>query len=184
CIFLVAVCIIAARRLETRGQAPWFVAAFVVATTVVWAHWVAPETYSYLVPVLRRAVHETIDTIVGKTSGRGLFQAAGGTHQQVGSTWQRAVAIASVVLVVLALPVGLREIYRRHLRHPVIVVLALAAVVYVAVLPMRLVPAAWETSNRSSEFLYVGVALALAIAATGRRGGGRPRPPLPPRPPP
>jgi hypothetical protein len=169
CIFLVAVCIVAARRPETRAQAPWFVAGFVVVATVVWAHWVAPETYSYLVPVLRRAVHETIDTITGKTSGRGLFQAAGGSHQQVASTWQRAVAIASVALVVLALPIGFREVYRRHLRHPVIVVLALAAVVYVAVLPMRLVPAAWETSNRSSEFLYVGVALTIAIAATVRR---------------
>lgn len=169
CIFLLAVCVVAAARKETRGQAPWFVAGFVVVTTLVWAHWVAPQTYSYLVPVLGRAFHETIDTIVGRTGARGLFQAAGGTHQQVAETWQRVVAVASVLLVVLALPVGLWEVRRRHRRHPVVLVLAAAAALYVAILPMRLVPAAWETSNRSSEFLYVGVALTIAIAATVRR---------------
>jgi hypothetical protein len=34
---------------------------------------------------------------------------------------------------------------------------------------MRLVPAAWETSNRSSEFLFVGVALILAAIPAARR---------------
>lgn len=169
CVFLLAICVAEARRPETRQQAPWLITAIVVAATAIWAHWVAPGTYSYLVPVLRRAVNETIATITGGTSGRGLFEAAGGTHQQVASTWQRAVAIASVALVVLALSFGLREISRRHRRNPVVLVLAFAAVVYVAVLPMRLVPAAWETSNRSSEFLYVGVSLAIGIAATIHR---------------
>jgi hypothetical protein len=164
CIFLVAVTVTAACRPATRRQAPYLLTALVVIATLLWEHLVAPATYSYLVPVLGRAFHETIDTITGHTSGRGLFQAAAGTHQQVASTWQRAIAILAVALVVLALPIGLREILRRHRDKPVMLVLGAAAVVYVAVLPMRLVPAAWETSNRSSEFLYVGVALAIGLA--------------------
>src|SRR5207253_4638020 len=128
-----------------------------------------PGTGSYLLPVLRRAFHETIDTITGHTSGRGLFEAAGGSHEQVAPNWQRAIAVGSVALVVLSLPFGVREILRRYRARPAVVVLGTAAVVYVAVLPMRLVPAAWETSNRSSEFLYVGVALPIALAATMRR---------------
>jgi hypothetical protein len=164
CIFLLAACLIAWARPATRTQAPWLVAGVAVGATALWFAFVAPGTGSYLFPVIGRAIHETFDTVAGRTSGRGLFQAAGGSHAQVAPTWQRAFAIASVGLIVIGLPLGLRQVLRRYRMNAVVLTLALASIVYVAILPMRLVPAAWETSNRSSEFLFVGVALVLALA--------------------
>jgi hypothetical protein len=164
CVFLLTTCAIAVARPETRSQAPWLVAGVAVASTALWFAFVAPSTGTYLFPVIGRAFHQTWNTLVGNTSGRGLFQAAGGSHVQLAPTWQRAFAVASVALVVVGLPFGLLRVWRKHRGDAYIVALTIAAVVYVAIVPMRLVPAAWETSNRSSEFLFIGVALVLGLA--------------------
>ncbi len=42
---------------------------------------------------------------------------------------------------------------------------AAGAVTYLALLPLRVVPSAWETANRASDFLYVGIGLMVALAA-------------------
>jgi hypothetical protein len=166
CVFLIATCLIAWARPQTRSQAPWLIAGVAVVATALWFALVAPGTGTYLFPVMGRAIHQTWDTLLGRTSGRGLFESAGGTQAegQVAATWQRAFAVASVALVVIGLPFGLRTVWRKYRSSIFVLALAIAAVVYVAVVPMRLVPAAWETSNRSSEFLFVGVALVLGLA--------------------
>ena len=168
CGFLVAVCAVACLRRSTRREAPWLVTGTAVLATAAWVSAVAPGTVHYLLPVLTRAFHQSVATVLGHTTGRSLFGGAA-AGQTVAPAWQQLVALASVGLVALALPFGLLEIRRRGLRDPFVVVLAAAAIAYVAVLPMRLVPAAWETSNRSSEFLFVGVALVLALLRPGRR---------------
>jgi hypothetical protein len=165
--FLVLTCLIASLRRSNRRGAPWLLAAFAVAMCAVWVYEVAPGTGEYLLPVLAAAFHETVATILGHSSGRSLF-GGGSAGQQVAPLWQRLVALASVGLIVAALPFGLLEVRRRYLRNPFVIVLAAAAIAYVAVLPMRLVPNAWETSNRSSEFLFVGLALTLALVRIPR----------------
>jgi hypothetical protein len=166
--FLTAVCVVAAVRPGTRRRAPWIPAALAVAAIVLWIREVAPATTGYLLPVLARAFHQVVATVLGHASGRHLF-GGGSAGQPAAPEWARLVALASVGLIVLALPFGLVAAYRRgFLRSPFALVLAAAAALYVAVLPMRLVPAAWETSNRSSEFLFVGVALALAAIPAAR----------------
>jgi hypothetical protein len=168
-VFLVAVCILAGVRSATRGRAPWIPAGLSVAAIVLWIREVAPGTTGYLFPVIGRAFHQVVATVLGHASGRHLF-GGGSAGQPVAPEWARLVALASVGLIVLALPFGLVSAYRRgFLRNPFALVLAAAAVLYVAVLPMRLVPAAWETSNRSSEFLFLGVALLLAAIPAARR---------------
>lgn len=168
CAFLVLTCAVASIRRSTRREAPWFVAGFAIATTAAWVSLVAPGTGHYLLPVLGRAFHQTVATLLGHSTGRSPF--GGGAGGQPGAPlWQRLVALTSVGLVVVALPFGLLDVRRRFRRSPFALVLAAAAVAYVAVLPMRLIPAAWETSNRSSEFLYVGVALVLALTRPPRR---------------
>jgi hypothetical protein len=165
CVFLLAVCLFDSLRGSTR-QAPWLVTGVAVVAAAVWSSVVAPGTSSYLFPVLGRAIHASFNVITGHSSGRALFQSAGATLQQVAEPWQRAFAIASVGLILIALPFGARAIARRYMANPFLVALGIAAVAYVVILPLRLVPAAWETSNRSSEFLFAGVALTLALAAS------------------
>src|SRR5205085_6376078 len=55
CVFLLATCVVAWSRPQTRGQAPWLVAAVALGATVLWFAVVAPGTASYLFPVLGRA---------------------------------------------------------------------------------------------------------------------------------
>ena len=55
-------------------------------------------------------------------------------------------------------------VWFRHRRDPLTVVLALAALVYLGTLPLRLIPDAWETASRASEFLFLGVALLAGLA--------------------
>jgi hypothetical protein len=168
CVFLIVTCIVCWARPRTRSQAPWLVTGVAVAATSLWFVLVAPGTGTYLFPVIGHAIRQTYDTLIGHSSGRGLFQAAGGSHTQVAPAWQRAFAVASVALILVGLPFGLRNVWRKYRLNPYVVSIAIAALVYVAILPMRLVPAAWETSNRSSEFLFVGVAMVLGLAGLAR----------------
>ena len=66
------------------------------------------------------------------------------------------------------LPFGLRALWRRYRREPFALLFGLAAIAFFATLVLRLVPPAWETGNRLSEFLFVGLAFVLAL----RRGRG------------
>ncbi len=168
CLFLIAVCLFASLRGSTRRYAPWLVTAVAIVAASIWSSLVAPGTSSYLFPVLGRALHASFNVVFGHGSGRKLFQSSAGTPKQVAEPWQRAFAIASVLLILLGLSFGVRQIARRYLANPFFVVLGLAAVAYLAILPLRLVPAAWETSNRTSEFLFAGVALTLALACSSR----------------
>ena len=172
CVFLVAACVIAGARASTRAQAPWLLAGFAVTVTALWVSTVAPGTGRYLLPVIGRAYHESVATLLGHSSTRSLFGGGAGA-QSAAPVWQRLAALSSVGLVVLALPLGLLQVRRRFRLSPFVHVLAAAAVLYVAVLPMRLVPAAWETSNRSSEFLFLGVALCLALIRPRRSAARR-----------
>jgi hypothetical protein len=66
--------------------------------------------------------------------------------------------------MLLAMPFGLRQIWLRFRRQPIALMLTGAALAYFAVLGLRLSPAAWETGNRASEFLFIGLAFVLALA--------------------
>ena len=161
---LLAICLIAVAARPTRRLAPWLPAVLAAGVTLGWLFAVAPQAVEYLSPVLGRAFHQTIATLTGDLPGRMPF-AGGSTPTAEAPLWQRAIAIASVLITVVAIGFGSRAV-RRRLRHsPLAVTFALAGLVYVAVLPMRLIPAAWETSNRASEFLFMGVAFLAALAA-------------------
>ena len=47
--------------------------------------------------------------------------------------------------------------------NPLIVLFSGAGVAYFATLPLRLIPAAWESASRSGEFLFVGVGVTAAL---------------------
>jgi hypothetical protein len=70
-----------------------------------------------------------------------------------------------VILVLAAfLVVGTRVIWQRRLRaNPLIVLFSGAGIAYFATLPLRLIPAAWESASRSGEFLFVGVGVTAAL---------------------
>ena len=74
-------------------------------------------------------------------------------------------ALLAVALLLAGLPFGLRGALAQvpaRSRSPCSS--AIAAVAFFATLVLRLAPAAWETANRASEFLFIGLAFVLAGA--------------------
>jgi hypothetical protein len=121
---------------------------------------IASSTVGYLTPIIGGALNSTFRLIAGEEAGRELFRSTSG---YLAPLWERVVGIGSVLIVVLALPVGAWQIWRQRHEHPIFLVLLGAALAYCGSLLLRLTPAAWEMGNRASEFVYIGVAF---VAAT------------------
>ncbi len=141
---------------ETAG-----LALFSTIVTLVWLVGVASITPGYLSPVLSRAATSILQIISGVGSTRELFQSTSG---YVAPLWERLAGIGSVILTLLALPLGLRKIWQNFRKNPIAMMLAGAGLAYFAILGLRFSPDAWETGNRASEFLYIGLAFVMAFA--------------------
>lgn len=144
-----------------RGQpAPWHLAITASAATLVWTAMFAVITIGYLSPVFGSALGSLVRTLANESSSRELFRSAQGV---VAPLWDRVIGIISILLIALGLPFGMRQFWQKH-RNPFNAVLAVAAIGYMGMLLLRLAPGAWETANRSSEFLYVGLSFIVALA--------------------
>jgi hypothetical protein len=174
--FLVVVLVLAALlhwRLRGPRGAPWVLAVAVTALTVAWLGLVAGRTVGYLSPVITNALNDVVKVINQESGPRVLFANSGGAAQT--PSGERVVAVVGILLLGVAVIVGLRAIRRQRRRDPVLVVLVILALAYIGTLPLRFVPAAWETASRAGEFLFVGVGMTVAFAAIWllERGGRR-----------
>jgi hypothetical protein len=142
---------------------PWPLALLAILLTTGWLFVVASATVGYLSPVLGDALTATLHTAAGEAPARQLFQ---GETSTVGPTPlpARALALLAIILLFAGLPFGLRTCWRRYRQQPVAWIFALAAIGFFGALALRLAPEAWETGNRASEFLFVGLAFTLGCA--------------------
>jgi hypothetical protein len=159
---LLAICVVPMpwRRVPTRR--PWALAAAAVMATVAWLVLVADKTVGYLSPVLTSAVTATFRTAAGEASPRKLFSSSTGPSAP---GWEHVVGLASIVVISVVIMIGLAVIWRRQRDHPLLVLSGLMSVAYLGTIGARLVPAAWETAVRASDFLFIAVALVMALAA-------------------
>ncbi len=164
------------RVMKVRGGSPSWFAAFAFVAALAWLLVVGHATVGYLSPVVTRAFTSVIHTITGEAAPRQLFAPKGGNAAPVG-IWpiSRGVALAGVGVLALLYPFGVFQIWRRYRRDPFAIVLAIGGGLVFASYPLRFAPDAWETANRSTEFLFIGlaVALPLAILRLGQRLGER-----------
>jgi hypothetical protein len=169
---LVALALVTAAIGRTNyGETPWRFPLFALAASAAWLTFVASATFDYLGPVLTNAFLATIHTVSHESAPRALFASnQGGPHA---SLLERSTAIASVLILALGFPFGLRALWRRHRTEPLALVFALAGVAFFGTVILRLVPGAWETANRSSEFLFLGLSFIIALSGLDR---WRPKP--------
>jgi hypothetical protein len=154
-------------------EAAWGLAIFAAAAIVLWLLEIAPLTGDYLASIFSRAFEGVSSTVSGASAPRRLFTSSGGNQAPL---WDRALGLGSVIAIAVVLPFGLWRVWRRRSRFALLVVLGAASAAYLAILPLRLVPTAWETANRASDFLYIGIGLTVALAGLqyGRaHGAGR-----------
>jgi hypothetical protein len=150
------------RRRAPGRHAPDLLTIFAVVAAAAWLLLVANQTVGYLSPVLSRAVLSILQMIGGEQATRQLFVSTSG---YVAPLWERMTGIGAVLLCLGGLPFGLYQVWRRYARSAVAVLLASAAVVYFLMLGFRLTGAGWETANRASAYLFLGLALVLSMAA-------------------
>jgi hypothetical protein len=160
---LLAICLMPMPWLSQRTPRPWTVAIATILMTIGWLVLVARTTVGYLAPVVLGALRETLHTVSGEAPVRQLFGSSG--HVATGPVWEHDMALASVAIVAIAVPVGAFVVWRRYRDQPMALVFAIAAAAYLVSLPLRLVPAAWEASVRASEFLFIGAGFVIALFA-------------------
>jgi hypothetical protein len=151
------------------SREPYLLTCYTIVCVALWLIVVARTTTGYLSPVLSNAISLTFRAAAKDAPTRALFTSDAGT---VSPLWEHVVVIASVLVLVVWLMFGLRLMWQRMFRDAVLLLLAVSAVLYLATLPLRVVPAAWESAIRASSFLFVGVALVAAQARPKQRQGG------------
>jgi hypothetical protein len=139
---------------------PVIPAAVTAIAAVAWVLAVAPITIGYVSPVLTRAAVQGAQLIIEHHTSRTLFANTGQTA--AAPRWEEMAAIAATLVILVTLPVALRRIRRTSL--PVIAkLLAASSLLWVVLLPLRFTADGQETANRSSEFVYLGIALCFAF---------------------
>jgi hypothetical protein len=152
----------------------WPVLVVLVATVAAIGTWlliVGGATSGYLRPVLGAAVESAYDFITGSSGGKAPFHAAG---SPTNSLLEQVFGFGSVLVLLLLLGLGVWRL-RKH-RPPTALAAALTviAMLYPVSLLLRLTQAGAETSNRASEFLFVGLAVVAGgvLASLASRGDG------------
>jgi hypothetical protein len=144
-------------------EGPALPAALMAVIAAIWFIFVAGDvTVEELGGVLSRAYHSVVDLVLGTGESKQLFSGAG-RHEHFAA---RALAVASVIPLLALIPLGIRRMWRKRDRDPLRLALMVVAAFYPLTLGLRLTLASSETSQRASEFVFVGVAFFAAILIT------------------
>jgi len=137
-----------------------------VAASAWFAFVAGGVTVTELGGVLGSAIRSFFDLLLGGAGPKKPFEAGGQTN----STLARGIAVVSVLTLIAVIPVGLRKLWRGSRSDPLRWTLALVAILYLAMLGLRLTANGTETSQRASEFVFIGLAyLAATVVVDVRR---------------
>jgi hypothetical protein len=154
------------QSLDTPTHAsPVMLALVAFAASWAWSTFVADNiVVDYVSPHFRAAMSE-LARVIGNEAGAGrqLFQSSSG---QVAPLWERATGVAAAGLTLLGMPWGLLVIWRRHRENALVLMLAGVSLGYILSIVLRLTSSGWETGNRLSEFVFLGVGFVLAMGIT------------------
>lgn len=146
-------------RLQSRRTSRLiFPAVLLCSTTAAWFVFVAgDDTIEELGNVFSGAIDSVLRLVFGGSGPKTLFQGS----SQHNTTLARAFAFASVIPLLALLPFALRRALR--VRDPLWYALAAVALLYPITLGLRLTLSGTETSQRASEFVFVGLAFYAAV---------------------
>lgn len=140
---------------------PGGVAFLGLALCAAWLLYSGNLAADYLAPYLTASVNQLTRILAGSGAVRQTFQSDSGI---VTPLWERAAAYGSIALIMLGLAFGLFQILRRYRINALLLAFAAAGLAYPAGLALRLTASGAEVSERTSEFVFFGIGLVLAIA--------------------
>lgn len=143
----------------------WALALASLGLVLFWNLVMAPGTFDYLSPVIRRGAGALAGVITGQESGRAPFESSGSYQAPL---WEQVIGFVSVLLVLAATPLGLWSFFRRAPKSALAWVLVLTALAYFPLQALRLTGPGWEIANRTSEYLYVGIGFVISLAFLNR----------------
>jgi hypothetical protein len=172
-------------RRDPRGsrgkwyEGPALPALLLGAMGAIWLILVAGSvTSSELGSVFTDAFHSVANLITGQSGSKALFEAGNGQTNTVAA---RILGVGSVIPLLLVIPFGLWRTWLRRDSSAIWRLLSVIALLYPITLGLRLTQAGTETSQRASEFVFVGLAFVTGLLITGmpspsgrRRRAGRP----------
>ncbi len=141
---------------------PVWVFVFALIVNAIWLLFVANFTLRYLTFIFSNAFDGVMNVVQGGEIKRLPFQVVEGSTAS--PLIERLLGLGSAGLIALSIPFGLVEIWRRHRDKATALTFALAACLQPITLLLRLTGGGWEISNRSSEFLFLGIGLLLGLA--------------------
>jgi hypothetical protein len=155
-----------AARLRPLLDGPALPALLIAVTAGLWFTLVAGGgTIAELGGVFTGAIKSVLAMVFGGTGSKAMFQGSGRSNSLVA----RALALGSIIPLLVLIPLGLRRTWRGRHSSPLWRALALAAVLYPVTLGLRLTQAGTETSQRASEFVFIGLAFFAAVLVSELR---------------
>jgi hypothetical protein len=141
---------------------------FTLAAIVLWTWFVAFGTLNYLLSPLRSGIDNLAHLIAGEAAARPLFHSL-----PPPPIWTRVASIASVVVILLALPFGLLRIWRAGGMSALAVTLALLASSYPFAQALRFSSATLTFATRGTAYVFLGVGFVAALTAVSVWGASR-----------
>jgi hypothetical protein len=143
---------------------PLLPALFLLVGGAIWLIFVAGDvTGSELGSVFTDALDSVGNLITGQSGSKALFGGSGQTN----TTIARLFGVASVIPLLFVIPFGLYRTWLRGGSRAIWRALSLVALLYPVTLGLRLTQAGTETSQRASEFVFVGLAFVAGLLITG-----------------
>lgn len=137
------------------------IALLSVVVNASWIAFVAYNVIGYLSPWFSGMVRELVALLLLESGPRPFFQSSAG---QTASWGLQVTTITSVLLILAALPFGMRVVWRRYGFHPIALTLVLISCCYPVLQVVRLTPVGLAIATRITAMVFVGVAFVLAVA--------------------
>lgn len=149
------------RWLGKKSATPLGMVAWLVILLWLWVAFAAPDTISYLTPIVNGALNSFYGILTGTSATRQLFQNAAG---QGAIVVERVLGILSVLILAFSWPFGLWQWFLRHKYNALAATFALIALAYPALPIMRLSGGSWDMAHRSSGFVFIAMGFIVALA--------------------
>lgn len=151
------------RYLVKDGDQPhvgWTPAIFALVLAVVWILYVAPTTVNYLAPEINDAILKMVGFITGESGGRELFSSELGEKAPL---IEQISGYAAFLLIMVLLGLGLLQIWMHRRKNIPFIMLGVGAIGYPVSQAFRLVQINADIPGRSVEFIFVALALVMAV---------------------